>query len=237
MKSMNIVGVISSSNLKGNSATLLREALKGAQEIGATVSEIFLPKYNINFYKGCLVCMRTGKCVQTDDFDSIRNIISKTDGIILSSPTYAAAPNAIMKNFIDRLGLFEYMTSSIFGGKYIATISTAKSFGANKTVKYLTSVPSGGVLKKAFISGTLGVTLRGGKKANEFPGFMHKASLLGKRFIKDYESGKAYPFHNFFSRRFNDIVMKPHIAKGISQYKDTDMKGVYDNLKARNMIE
>jgi multimeric flavodoxin WrbA len=237
MKSMNIVGIISSSNLNGNSATLLREALKGAQDSGATVSEIFLPQFDINFCKGCLVCMRTGSCVQKDDFDSIRNMISNADGIILSSPTYAAAPNAIMKNFVDRLGLFEYMTSSILGGKYIATISTAKSFGADKTVKYLASVPLGSIFKKAFISGTLGVILRGGKKANEFPEYMRKASLLGERLVKDYESGNTHPFQNFFPRLFSDIIMKPLIRKGISEYKDTDMKGVYDNLKERKMIE
>lgn len=236
MKSMNVVGVISSSNLNGNSATLLREALKGAQEAGANVSEIFLPNYSFNYCKGCLVCMRNGKCVQTDDFDSIRKLLIEADGIILSSPTFAAAPNAMMKNFIDRLGLFEYMTSSVFGGKYIAAISTAKSFGAKKTVKYLASIPSGGVFKKAYISGQLGVILRGGKKASDFPEYLQRASLLGRRLVKDYENGKTHPFQNFFSRQFNDIVMKPLIAKGISQYKDADMQGVYKNLTERNMI-
>ena len=237
MKNMNIVGIASSSNTNGNSATLLRESLKGAKDFGATVNEILLSKYNIGFCKGCLICMSTGKCVQKDDFDSIREILLKADGIILSSPTFAAAPNAIMKNFIDRLGLFEYMTSNVFGNKYIATISTAKSFGADKTVNYLASVPIGGIFKKAYISGKLCVILRGGKKASEFPEYMEKATSLGIRLVKDYMNDRKYPFQNLLPGLFNNIVMKPLVSKGITKYKDTDMKGVYNNLKKRNLIK
>lgn len=237
MKTISIVGVIASANVNGNSATLVREALRGAQEAGATVSEIFLPKYTINFCKGCLRCMREGTCFQADDFHAIRKMLQEAHGIILSSPTYAAAPNAMMKNLFDRLGLFEYMTSSVFGGKYIAAISTAKSFGAKNTVAYLASIPLSGVFKKAFISGTLGVILRGGKQADEFPDYMRRAYLLGRKLVTDYERGKTYPFQNLFARLENDIVMKPLITKGIIQYKETNMRGVYEHLKERGVIE
>lgn len=230
MTTLDIAGIISSANVNGNSATLLREALKGAQEAGANVSEIFLPKYNISFCQGCLKCMREGKCFQDDDFEPIHKMMQEANGLILSTPTYAAAPCARMKNLIDRLGLFEYMTSSVFGGKYIAAISTAKSFGAKKTVEYLASVPLGGIFKKACVSGTLGVILRGGKKAIEFPDYMRKAHALGVRLVEDYQ------LQNLFPRFFNDIVMKPLITKGIVQYKDSDMRGVYRNLKERGII-
>ncbi len=236
MKTPKIVGVISSANVNGNSATLLREALKGAQEAGAIVSEILLVKHTINFCKGCLRCMREGTCFQADDFESIRKTLEEANGIILSSPTYAGAPCARMKNLFDRLGLFEYMTSSVFGGKYIAAIATAKSFGAKETVAYLASMPSGGVFEKAYLSGTLGVILRGGKRADEFPDYMRQARRLGARLVEDYERGKMYPFQNLPARLVNDIITKPLIAKGIAQYKDADMRGVYGNLKERGMI-
>ena len=236
MSAMKVVGIASSANKNGNSATLLKEALKGAREEGADVSEIYLSDHDINFCRGCLACMRTGKCFQTDGFDPIRNAVIQSNGVILSSPTFAAAPNAVMKNFIDRLGLFEYMTSSVFGGKYFAAISTAKSFGAKKTAGYLASVPSGGVFKKAYISGTLGVLLRGGKTASEFPDYMHKAAMLGKRLVTDFQQGKTYPLQNFPARFVNDKIMRPLILKGIVQYRDTDMRGVYENLKERGMI-
>ena len=46
---MNIIGMISSPRKNGNTATLVREALKGAAEQGATTQEIFLADYNIQF--------------------------------------------------------------------------------------------------------------------------------------------------------------------------------------------
>ncbi len=51
-------------------------------------------------------------------------MLAGADGIVLSTPVFAAAPCARMKNFIDRLGLFEYMTGTIYGGKYFAAIAT-----------------------------------------------------------------------------------------------------------------
>lgn len=63
-----IIGVISSSHYKGNSATLVREALKGAEEEGVLVSEIFLPKQKVEFCTGCLKCLEDS-CPFSDDFD------------------------------------------------------------------------------------------------------------------------------------------------------------------------
>lgn len=50
---MKVVGIISSSNERGNSATLLREALSGAANAGARTQEIFLPALEIGYCKGC----------------------------------------------------------------------------------------------------------------------------------------------------------------------------------------
>lgn len=45
---MKIIGIASSPRHNGNSATVLREALKGAQEAGAETEEIYLPDYDIS---------------------------------------------------------------------------------------------------------------------------------------------------------------------------------------------
>ncbi len=47
--SFKVVGIISSPNRNGNTAALVRAALKGAQDQGATVSEIFLAEHNLSF--------------------------------------------------------------------------------------------------------------------------------------------------------------------------------------------
>ena len=54
---MKIMGIASSPHRDGNSVTLLREALKGAQEAGAETEEIYLPDYDIRYCKGCMGCL------------------------------------------------------------------------------------------------------------------------------------------------------------------------------------
>lgn len=233
---MRVVGVISSPHANGNSATLLREALKGAAEVGAETEEVFLPRLAIGYCTGCMRCSERGSCLQTDDFEAVRRTLREADAIILSSPTYGAAPCARMKNLFDRLGLFEYMTSSVFGGKYVAAISTAKSFGAKKTVDYMASIPLGTVFERAYISGTLAATLSGGKQADESPQYMRKARGLGVRMVEDARRGRRYPLQNLLPRLLNGVVMKPLIAKGIAEHRDADMRGIYSNLAERGLI-
>ena len=50
-----VVGVISSPRREGNTAVMVREALKGAKEEGAIVEEVFLADMN-GILQGCLTC-------------------------------------------------------------------------------------------------------------------------------------------------------------------------------------
>ena len=152
------------------------------------------------------------------------------DGIILSTPS------ARMKNLIDRLGLFEYMTGEVFGGKYVAAIATAKSSGARQTVDYLAQVALGGVFAKARVSGRLGVVLRGGKSAGQSPELLEKARRLGRKMVADFQRRRTFPWQKFFPRLLNDRVMKSMIAKGIAEHAGNGMRGVYASLKARGLI-
>jgi len=234
---MKVIGIYSSGNIHGNSATLLREALGGAKSAGAETHEIGLFSCNIGFRRGCMKCMTEGKCFQADDFDAIRQLMSDADGIILSSPTFAAAPNAMMKNFIDRLGLFEYMTSSTLGGKYLAAISTASSFGAGKTAKYLAGIGLGSIVAKSRVTGTLGVLLKGGKTVKDMNGCIKEARALGKKMVIDFNQNRTYPFQAMFLKLANSIIMRPMILGAVTKYKDSKMKGIYLNLKSRGLIE
>ncbi len=98
-----VIGIISSAHEGSNSAVLVREALKGAEKMGMKIEEIYLPEFDLDFCTGCLTCMKTGKCRMADGFNELRDKLYEADGIIWGSPTYGGAPNAIMKNFIDRL--------------------------------------------------------------------------------------------------------------------------------------
>jgi multimeric flavodoxin WrbA/uncharacterized Zn finger protein (UPF0148 family) len=88
----------------GNSEVLLKEALMGAEEIGAEVEIIRLLNLKINPCLGCLKCHDTGKCVQKNDH--IPFLIDKmagSDGIILSAPAYSFTPPGFLLVIRDRL--------------------------------------------------------------------------------------------------------------------------------------
>ena len=68
---MKIIGIISSDNPQGNSATLTEEAVYGAQEAGADVELVYLAKQDIKFCTGCLKCMEKGYCILKDDFEDL----------------------------------------------------------------------------------------------------------------------------------------------------------------------
>ncbi len=228
---MKVVGVVSSSNAHGNSAALLREALAGARECGAETEEVFLPGLTLGFCTGCLRCLSAGACVQNDDFMKLRKTLLEADGIVLSTPVYAGAPGARLKNLIDRLGLFEYMTSAVFGGKYFASVATAKSSGAKETVRYLTRVAEGGIFGAANVTGSLPAVLRGGKTAADRPDLLRAARTLGRKLADDCFAKRTYPGRNAVNRFIMNTFVRPMLAKSIVEYRDKGMEGVYSCLK------
>ncbi|MBD3340596.1 MAG: flavodoxin family protein [Candidatus Lokiarchaeota archaeon] len=237
MKKMNIIGIIGSPRVNGNTSTLIKEALKAANNEGAKIQEIFLSKYNIQYCKGCMSCLSTGRCVISDDnFEELRKIILEADGLILGSPNYGGSISALLKTFFERYGLFEYATSSL-GGKYAVGISTSsEKMGANKVAKQTIKYIKEGVFKRGFISGTLGVATNGehvshNKKA------MEKAYGLGVNLAKDIKNKKRYTFQNSTQRLLNRLVIRPIFKKFILKNKDGRMEGVYENLRNRNLID
>lgn len=232
-KNIKIVGVISSSHANGNSASLTKAALEGAAEEGAEVTEVYLSKLRLEFCTGCLQCL-AGECPFQDDFKTIRNLVYEADGIILSSPTFAAAPNAIMKNFIDRLGMYERFTSSL-GGKYVAAISTAGKMGAKNTAESLVSIARDGIFQRGYVSGLLGVSIGAGLKEDD--NAFIKAHELGRKITHDVKTGNKYLLQNLWGRFINCCFVKPQFKQVILDNKTDKMKWVYRNLAERGLLQ
>ncbi len=231
-----VVAVMSSAKANGNTATLVREALRGAEEEGALTTEIALPEYRLSFCQGCLRCMVDGKCPTDDDFEAVRALLQGADGIILSSPTYGAAPNAIMKNLLDRLGLFERFTSATFGGKYVIGISTARSaVAARKVAKGLAGLLTSGVFERGYITGFLGVS-SGANGVGEDAGALGRARALGRKLVRDIKDGRRYRLQNLTGQLLNRLILRPNYSKAIVEYREGPAKGVYENLRERGKL-
>ncbi len=231
-----IVGVVSSPRPEGNGATLVRAALRGAAGGGAATGEIFLSSSKIGFCQGCSRCLVEGKCQVGDDFEAIRGQLRAADGIILCSPVYGGTINATMKNLFDRLGMLEYMTSSVFGGKYVAAIATARREGtARKVARQLAYLPSGGVFQRAYVTGWLGV-LAAPQGRELAPARLEAAGALGSRMVAGIRRGAAYPMQNIVHRAVASALIRPKFSQAIAAHRDGLMRGVYDDLAGRGLL-
>lgn len=238
-KEIKVVGLISSAKFNGNTAALVREALKGAENEGASVTEIFLPKYKLGFCTGCLNCTTEGKCSIPDSFEEIRKIVYEADGIILGSPTYAMEHNAIMKCFLERLGPYTQY-ASLLGGKYGIGISTSyNKNSAKKVAKGLTDVFKFGIFKRSYVSGYLGVhTMDRGveKRVCESSDDLKKAHGLGRKITMDIKRDKKYPLQNIIMRLIITFHIKPVFQKYILKNKEGKERATYEQLLNRGLI-
>lgn len=121
---MKIVQLIGSPHgIKGSTARLARIVSDGAESMGAAVETVVLKGKTVLPCKGCDACHKTGRCVQKDEFESIKEKILDADGVILASPNYIFSVSAQMKAFMDRCCQVIHCLS--FEGKYGVSVVTS----------------------------------------------------------------------------------------------------------------
>jgi multimeric flavodoxin WrbA len=239
---MKITAVTGSPTINGNTCILAREVLRGAQDAGAEVEEIFLADHKIEFCRGCIsrnaknMCMSTGNCIIDDDVNALKQKLYKSDGIVLASPSYGVMESALMKNFlVDRIGMYTVYTSGL-AGKYFVGVSTCGGIGAETVAKNLAKHYIVGFHKRGYMTGHIGAKVGYGTVATNI-GIMEKAYEMGKKLVKDIEKKRKYPFQKIFNRIIIRLFARKVILNNIYSNKDGIMKAVYDNLIMRNLIK
>ena len=97
-----IIAIYGSPRKKGNTATLLKEAVAGARQAGVQVEEIFLRDLKMSPCLEIYGCKKDGKCVIQDDFGDVRDRILKAKGLMLASPVFFYTVSAHTKILMDR---------------------------------------------------------------------------------------------------------------------------------------
>ena len=102
MKHPKVVAIFGSPRRQGNTATLLREAIRAARESGAVVEEIVLRDQKISPCLEIYGCKEAGECAIKDDFQKVRDLILDAQGLILASPIFFYSVSAHTKILMDR---------------------------------------------------------------------------------------------------------------------------------------
>ena len=108
-----IVAINCSPRATWNTATLVREAAKGAEKQGAEVEIIDL--YKLEKYTGCVSCFgcklpdNLGKCICKDGLAPVLEAIRNADGLIIGSPNYLGDVTTGFRALFERL-IFQSLT-------------------------------------------------------------------------------------------------------------------------------
>ena len=108
-----IVAINASPRTSWNTATLIREAAKGAASEGAETEIIDL--YKLGNFTGCISCFgckrepNIGKCICKDELAYVLEAIRNADGVIIGSPVYIGNLTAAFRALYERL-IFQYIT-------------------------------------------------------------------------------------------------------------------------------
>ena len=97
-----ILAIQGSPRRNGNTARLLKSAIKGAEDAGCHVNEIILRDYTISPCLEIYGCRETGRCVIKDDFQRIYDLLISCDALMLSSPIFFYTVSAHTKILMDR---------------------------------------------------------------------------------------------------------------------------------------
>lgn len=102
MGTARIVAIYGSPRRRGNTATLLRQAVAGARDAGAQVDEIVLRDLKMSACLEIYSCKQDGECRIRDDFQRVRDQVLACDGLMLASPIFYYAVSAHTKILMDR---------------------------------------------------------------------------------------------------------------------------------------
>lgn len=188
-----IVAIYGSPRREGNTARLLREAVRGIRDNGGLVTEFFLRDMKISPCLEIYGCKKTGRCVIEDDFHLIADAMEKSDGIVLASPIFFYTVTAHTKAFMDRCQSFwvkKYWIEKVaFGtrnnrraGLFISVGATKgkKLFdGAILTVRYFLDALDADLWKSLLYRG-----LDGPDDILQYPSYLEEAYETGKAFVR-----------------------------------------------------
>ena len=129
----NLIAINGSPRRNGNTAELLKHAMQGAKDSGASAELINL--YALNF-KGCTSCFACklksrphGSCAMKDDLSPVLEKVKNADAVIFGSPIYFMNLSAGMIAFIERLFFSNYIYTMNMTEKHFEEFNMQERLG------------------------------------------------------------------------------------------------------------
>lgn len=98
----NILVIQGGGRPRGNTAQLVEQFVRGAEDAGHHVEVVNLLKTEVRGCLGCNACRYGKPCVQKDDWNALVPKIKAADCLVFASPMYFWTLSARIKAFIER---------------------------------------------------------------------------------------------------------------------------------------
>jgi multimeric flavodoxin WrbA len=196
-----VTAIYGSPRRNGNTAILLREAVRGAREEGVDIEEVVLRDQVISPCMEIYGCIEDGRCAIEDDFQRVRDLILRSDGLMLASPVFFYSVSAHTKAFMDRfqsLWVKKYWIDRVpFGKGLIKRKGLFLSVGATKgaklfdgillTIKYFFDVLDMELSKSLLFRG---LDFEGDTQRH--PEYLEEAYQAGREFARELLAWKGH---------------------------------------------
>ena len=101
-----LVALLGSPRREGNTAVLLKEAVRGAEDAGCKVEIVWVPGLQIKPCMEYFACKRKSACAIKDEMQEYYDMIRDADGLIIATPVMTMGVPGALKSFIDRFQVF-----------------------------------------------------------------------------------------------------------------------------------
>lgn len=128
---MKVLLINGSPRANGNTFAALTEVANTLQKEGVETEIVSIGAKAVQGCIACFKCAELGRCVFQDElYNSIREKLDTTDGIIIGSPVYYAGPNGSLCALLDRLFL---SNKDKLAYKPAASVAVCRRGGASAT--------------------------------------------------------------------------------------------------------
>jgi len=130
---MNVIGIVGSPRIGGNTEQLTQEALRIVEEQGIDSELVRLAEKDILPCTVCGACKNEETCTLEDDLLPLYHRLKEADGIILASPVFFGSATPELKAFMDRAGYISYNNGYTLARKAGGPLVVAGRNGGNFT--------------------------------------------------------------------------------------------------------
>ena len=101
-----VIGLLGSPLSRGNTAALLDQALKGAEDVGCTVEKILVPFLDFEPCMEILFCKEHETCQMEDELSPLYQKFRDLDGLVIATPIMTMGIPGKLKSLMDRFQVF-----------------------------------------------------------------------------------------------------------------------------------